>query len=77
MYIKKVGNKQNNLERIFCLYCEGHWRKEQDPDPDPDPLLRGTDPRGSGSVPNLTDPEHCFSGTVFRKSRVLPMEFPR
>ncbi len=43
----------------FSCHLESHWRKEQDPDPEPDldPWVSVT--RGSGSVPNVTDPQQC------------------
>ncbi len=66
MYLQKVGNKQNKLEKKLFLYASGKllgkragsgaWSINQEygsKDPDPDPYQ------------NFTDPEHCYLCTVY------------
>ncbi len=45
---------------LLSLKVPDDFGTDPHPHPDPDELVRGSIRiRGSGSVPNVTDPEHC------------------
>jgi hypothetical protein len=59
MYLQKgISIKTEGKKLIFVGFMKVTDKKAGEPYP----LVKGTDPRSAyGSVPNATDPEHCFS----------------